>query len=215
LKKAYLFTNSSNANFTQVINSIQEEDIVIGIDGGANFLYQNKISADLVIGDMDSIKPEVLSFFKKNTKIEIFPSEKDETDSEIALKWCRKLGIKEIIFLNSLAERFDHSLGLLSLLCSAKKYGLSAAIQNDFQKVFLADRSCFFNIEKGTILSMIPITEKVESLTTSGLKYQLENENLYRDSTRGISNECVQNKIKITYEKGELLIVLTPKQVSS
>lgn len=211
MNKAYLFTNCLTANFTQIINSIQNEDIIIGVDGGANFLYQNKIPADLIIGDMDSIKPEVLSFFKENSKIEIYPTEKDETDSELALKWCRKSGIKEIIFLNSLTGRFDHSLGLLSQLFSARKYDLSAIVENDSQKVFLADKSSFFSIEKGTILSLIPISEKVESITTSGLKYRLENENLYRESTRGISNESIQSDIKITYKQGELLIVQNKK----
>jgi len=215
LKKAYLFTNCLNTNFTQIINSIQKEDIVIGIDGGANFLYQNKIPVDLIIGDMDSIKPGVLSFFKANSKIEIYPSEKDETDSELALKWCQEFGINKIIFLNSLSERFDHSLGLLSQLFSAKKYGLSVTIENDSQKVFLADKLTFFSVEKGSILSLIPITEKVGSVTTSGLKYRLKNDDLYRDSTRGISNECVQNKIKISFVQGELLIVLNKKPEQS
>jgi len=207
LKKAYLFTNGSTAEFTQIINSIRKDDIIVGIDGGANFLYQKKIPVDLVIGDMDSIEPEILSFFRENSKVEIYPSEKDETDSELALRWCRNSGIKKIIFMNSLDRRFDHSLGLLSNLFTAKKFGLSACIENDLQKVFLADKTTLISAGKGSKLSLIPISKKVGAITTSGLKYRLIKDDLYRDSTRGISNECVQNKITISFEQGELLII--------
>lgn len=60
---------------------------------------------------------------------------------------------------------------------------------------------------KGDTLSLIPLSEKVEGIFLEGLKYPLKNETLYRNLTRGISNEFIEYKAKIKIYSGTLLLI--------
>ena len=59
---------------------------VIAADSGLNWAYQLGIRPDLIMGDFDSVDPDVLSYYKKMQIPEkVFPTRKDFTDSELAL----------------------------------------------------------------------------------------------------------------------------------
>jgi len=54
---------------------------------------------------------------------------------------------------------------------------------------------------------LIPISDIVEGVTTSGLKYELNNKSLEFGSTFSISNEFRDKTATVTMEKGRLLII--------
>ncbi|MBC8385866.1 MAG: thiamine diphosphokinase [Candidatus Cloacimonetes bacterium] len=208
MKKAYLITDCHRSEFSQILQKIDQNDLIIGIDGGANLLFQHKIKPDLIIGDLDSIGTETLEYYKNKTKIEKFPAEKNETDSELALDWCHKNSISEIILVNSLDRRFDHSLGMISLLFSGRERSQKIVIENDRQQIFLAEKETSLETRIGSVISLIPLSERVEAISTDGLEFGLKNDILYRNATRGISNISTQKKIRISFDKGDLLIIL-------
>ena len=47
---------------------LDNSEFIVCADGGANRLlkYSDKIKVDYIIGDLDSIKPEVKSFYENN-----------------------------------------------------------------------------------------------------------------------------------------------------
>ena len=207
-----LFTDSSFNNIDFMKDYLENSDTILGIDGGTNLLYDNKIKPDLIIGDMDSIDPKILDYYKKDTKVSIFPSKKNETDTELGLNWCIKNNKKDIIIFNSMQNRLDHIQGLIANLIFAHKNDLNLKIINQSQKIFIADNTSFY-IENGVNISLIPLTQIVEGVTTEGLEYRLKNENLYFDKSRGISNVALKNEVKVTHKKGILMIVISEKEV--
>ncbi|MDN6195138.1 MAG: hypothetical protein L0I93_01435, partial [Atopostipes suicloacalis] len=65
---------------------LQSEGFIIGVDGGAEIALEESIELDLALGDFDSITYNNSLEIKKNSKsLFTFPSEKDDTDAELAL----------------------------------------------------------------------------------------------------------------------------------
>ena len=61
-------------------------DRIIAADSGLRHLYAMDMKPDLLLGDMDSIAPEILERSRKDGLVpRVFPTHKDETDTEIAL----------------------------------------------------------------------------------------------------------------------------------
>ena len=54
---------------------------------------------------------------------------------------------------------------------------------------------------------MFPLSERVEGISISGAKYDLENETIEIGDTLGISNEFKDDKVEIKIKKGYLLVI--------
>ena len=59
----------------------------------------------------------------------------------------------------------------------------------------------------GDEVSIIPVSHKLEGVTTKGLYYRLIDDTLSFGSTRGISNVLNQTSAKITVTNGTALII--------
>ena len=75
---------------------------VIAGDRGLEALYQLKIIPNHVVGDFDSVSPEILEFYKKQPQIifHTYNAEKDNTDTDIALKLAIQIKSSEIKVLS-------------------------------------------------------------------------------------------------------------------
>ena len=78
---------------------------IVASDGGYNYLKKQNIKPDLIIGDLDSIKEE-----PTNLKVLKYPIEKDETDTELVLKYLTNRNYKIIFLVGMLSlDRIDQS----------------------------------------------------------------------------------------------------------
>ena len=87
-------------------------DCMVAADRGLEFCYRNRIQPDCIVGDFDSIAPEVIGYYRANKEIPIytFNPVKDTTDTDIALNQALKLGATEVYFLGATGSRLDHVL---------------------------------------------------------------------------------------------------------
>jgi len=207
LRKAFLFTSSIIDFPRRFREEYRKTDLIIAVDGGANILYNNEIIPDFIIGDMDSASKNILAFFKDKTTINSYPKEKNETDTEIAVRFCLGKNIKDIIVFTSVSGRFDQLFGLISLLFLARDSSAFASLEDNSFQAFLAAKNQIVPGKSGELISLIPLSEKIENISTSGLKYNLKQEQLLRYKTRGISNIFSEDKAVISFEKGDLLVV--------
>ena len=189
---------------------IGEKDIFyIAADGGALFLESIGFLPDVIIGDFDSLtKAQYLRYEKMGIKIIKYPVEKDETDGELALQYCRERGFDNIIIIGFAGGRLDQQLANIFLLEYAFRNGITAFIKEPGLEIGIIKREKVFFQKIGAGLSLIPLDEKATGVTITGCKYLLEAESLLRYKTRGISNVIEQEKAVITVEKGLLLYIL-------
>ena len=78
-----------------------QPDYIVGVDSGLSFLYCNAIVPTHIVGDFDSVSPEIITYYREETKIPIraFQPEKDATDTEIALRLLIELDVEELWIL--------------------------------------------------------------------------------------------------------------------
>jgi thiamine pyrophosphokinase len=225
LKEFRKKTSTLQSSYIESTTQLEEiRTILIAVDGGANYLHNLEIVPDMIIGDMDSIRPETLEFYRNLTEIKRYPTRKEATDTELALNWCIECNesnqadmvIDEVLFINALQGSFAHSLGVLTLLFRATEHSIRAVICNNEETVLLVPEKWHYRGKAGNKLSLIPLTERVTGVVTKGLEYPLKNEILYRNSTRGISNVFIDGEINVCYEKGRLLAIIegTPEDIT-
>ena len=75
----------------------------IAADRGMKFFYERKMTPDYIVGDFDSVEPEILHYFQnmdENSRPVIlrFEPEKDETDTELAVRVAVQQGATGSIF---------------------------------------------------------------------------------------------------------------------
>ena len=87
----------------------------IGVDRGTLHLVEAGIQPDLAVGDFDSLTLSELRAVREHVKkIRQVPSEKDDTDTELAVKaalQCFSTG--NVIILGATGGRLDHFLSNL------------------------------------------------------------------------------------------------------
>jgi len=189
---------------------IAEKDVLfIAADGGALLLERIGFLPDVIIGDFDSLTELQCQHYEKmGAKIIKYPVEKDETDGELALQYCRERGFNNIIIIGFAGGRIDQQLANIFLLEYAFRNGMTAFIKEPGLEMGIIEKEKIFFKKISAGLSLIPLDEKISGVTITGCKYLLEAGDLLRYKTRGISNIIEQKKAVITVEKGLLLYVL-------
>jgi thiamine pyrophosphokinase len=185
---------------------------VIAADGGANCLCDYDFLPHLVIGDLDSIKPESIKFFKtKNIPIEQHPKNKDCTDTRLALDKAIALSATEIIFLGCIGgERIDHFISNIGLLIECLKYKIKASIKDNNNIITVLDKldkNISITGAIGKLFSLCAYSDLVTGLTITGAKFNLSNYDLKPEDSITLSNEFLDTAVKITFKGGKLLLI--------
>lgn len=181
----------------------RDDDLIICADGGYDTLSYTSIVPDVVIGDFDSLRTSVPSEIKKIT----YPSEKDKTDLEICIDYAAENGCGSVFILGALGGRADHSLASFFALKYALEKGMEAMILSESTRIYLISDYIRVSRESFDYISLMPCTEKVEGVTTNGLKYNLKDAELKQSSSLGVSNEFYDNNAEITIKNGLLFVI--------
>ena len=188
-------------------DSLIDCNYFICADSGANIAKEYDLYPNLIVGDMDSIRKDVLEYYSnKNVSIDIYPVSKDATDSEIALNKAIELGANEIIFLGCTGTRIDHLLGNLGLLKKCLGLGIHAILKDDNNTIFLINKNTILKNLIGTTFSLQSYGDVVQMLTIKGAKYELINYSLQLGDPRTISNQFNDTEVFISFDSGTLLI---------
>lgn len=186
-------------------------EVIIAVDSGMDFLYESKITPDVILGDFDSVDQEVFEYFKQQPYIEIcsLNPEKDDTDTEHAIHYAIDHGATHIIILGGTGNRIDHLLGNISLLGIGLEEGVEIEMIDVNNRIRMVDKSITLAQKEqfGKYLSLIPYSSKVENITLTGVKYPLENETMGGFNARGVSNEIVADEANISFTDGILLVI--------
>lgn len=191
---------------------LKEVDFLVCADGGANYAALSGRIPDLLIGDLDSITPEILKQCENaGCVIQRFPCEKDETDLELALiraeEQARLVGERDIWLYGATGKRIDHFMGNIALMLASARKGYRIRLVDPEHEIWiLQSRECIRR-SLGQEISLIALSEKAV-VTTNGLYYPLQLGVLWQDSPRGMSNVFLGEEAVIQVHEGWVLVVL-------
>ena len=207
-QRAFLIAGSPlmDTKFVESVSSNWDKStIVYAIDKGLEICQQLNISVAKIIGDLDSVNPQILNQYPE-ALIQRFPHEKDFSDTELALNIALDTegenGFDEIIILNADGGRLDHTLIncvlLLKSPCKIKiltPRGIIWALSSNFSSHYE------FTLPNNSLFSLIP-WGKCQDVSISGAKYPLVKKTLLHSSLT-LSNMSTET-LTIRLGKGDL-----------
>jgi thiamine pyrophosphokinase len=190
--------------------SQRQYKMIIAADHGLEAADRLNIPLDFIVGDFDSVPETVLKKYRESsTPIETFPTEKDKTDTQIAIELALMHSPTSVDIIGATGSRLDHVLANIHLLMLPMQLKIKACMIDSNNKIYLQDHS--FTIRKeeqyGDYVSLLPYTEKVSGLTLTGFKYPLNQITYASGSSLGISNEIKEDEAQVELSEGILVII--------
>ena len=207
--RAVIFANGQLSN-PELIH-LSADELVIAADGGHRHCLALGLTPQVVIGDLDSLDQESQDQLTAlGVPVIRHPRRKDYTDLELALQYAVKQGSKEIAVYGALGLRWDMTLANLLLPAAADLSVARIWLLDGPQEITLLRAGQLVKIigNPGDTVSLIPIGGDALGITTQGLEYPLNNENLYFGATRGVSNVLLSSPAQVQITTGMLICTI-------
>ncbi|MCT4687374.1 thiamine diphosphokinase [Vallitalea sp.] len=184
-------------------------DYIIGVDKGAQYLFNAGIQPNLIVGDFDSISQEVINELTKEPSIKVnrFIAEKDETDTHLAIMEAIHIGSTHIDLFGGIGTRMDHTIANIHILMIPLEKRIKCRIINNNNIISLIDKTTYFFKNDYKYISLIPLTNTVIGISTKGLKYELNGYTMKQGISIGISNEFIKDKATVSLTNGILIVI--------
>jgi thiamine pyrophosphokinase len=208
--RAVIFANGVLNDHQTTRKNLRAGDWLIAADGGTENCLALGLQPTTVIGDLDSLSDDRREELEKQgTHFLVHPRDKDQTDLELALTLAVQEGAEEILLIGLLGGRLDQTLANLLLLARPEWQTARLVVSDGLDSAYLLhpDQPLILSGEPGEVVSLIPLTPVVEEVSTSGLRWALNDTRLSFGSTLGVSNEMTSTSCQVTFRKGVLLVV--------
>jgi thiamine pyrophosphokinase len=181
---------------------LRNAERIICCDGAADSLLQFGLEPEAIIGDIDSLTPEIIRKFHDR----LFRDDDQEiNDLTKAVKWCKDRGYDDIVILGATGKREDHTIGNISLLADyAKEIKVIMVTDTGILLPFL--KSTQINSLPGQQVSVFSINPETE-IRSSGLKFKLDGIKL-KNWWRATLNEAVSDSFSLDFKGGPVIVYL-------
>lgn len=183
-----------------------EGDLIIAADAGLINARRLGLSPTVVVGDYDSLghAPDV----DANVEVITVPTEKDVTDTQLAVELAITRGATEVHIVGGLGGRLDHTLSNLANLEDLADRKIRAVIEDGQNRVrLLRNDSTILPRSDYTYVSLLALDPLCKGVEIEGVKYPLKNAKLERKFQYAVSNEITGNCCFISVRKGAILVV--------
>lgn len=183
-------------------------DRVIAVDSGLHLATHLGLDVDIVVGDLDSVDPELVAQARgRGIEVEIHPRDKEHTDLALALDRARRDGATEILVLGGAGGRIDHGLANLLALADPALAGIRVRAHLGGARItVIREDATVITGTPGDLVSIIAVGAPA-SVVSDGLRWDLNDEVLTPTSTRGVSNEFRAAQARVRTTDGVVLIL--------
>jgi len=177
---------------------------LLAADGGANHLAWLGLRPAAVVGDLDSVSPDIRAWLGEDCMVD--RPDQDRTDLDKALEYAfDELGIKNLTVLAALGGRTDHDLGNLGLL---------ARLAMGERLIFERPDETVLAVASEILLAAIPgetwsfwTFDPAVRVTVEGVRWPLANASIAAGTRPSISNEAVGNHVEISARGGSVIVM--------
>jgi thiamine pyrophosphokinase len=204
--RAIIFANGDPSDPEVARHWAAQADLIVAADGGTRNALSVGITPHVVIGDLDSLlEADRAQLDRSGAQLVDYPTDKDYTDLELALRYAQKQQASEIIIFSALGGRWDQSLANLLLLTLPELAQVPTRIIDRQLSIQAIRDRAEISGRAGDTLSLIALKGDARGVTIEGCKYPLSEATLPFGATLGISNVLTQNTAKITVKQGQIL----------
>lgn len=204
--KVVLFINGDPP---KSLPNVEEYTFIACTDGA--FHYLKKLGfplgkLDFISGDFDSHSGADEEVYEDKF---IYTPDQNKTDFHKALDIILEKGYQNIDVFGGSGGEQDHFLGNLTVAYSFKE-NINIKFYDEFSEYFFIPNSFVLRNVKDKLISLYPFPI-AENITTKGLNWSLNNENLSVTTRIGTRNFAIEDEVFIEYEKGGLLVFIGKK----
>ncbi|MGM0522673.1 MAG: thiamine diphosphokinase [Bacillota bacterium] len=187
----------------------QQVDYWIGCDRGCLYILEAGLPLFQAIGDFDSVSDEERQFIEKEAKqMQVFPTDKDDSDLELAIKSLSNQPEDTLILYGITGGRLDHTLVNIALLKRLVKQGLAAKMVDLYHTIDIYLPGVHeLQLDPARYISLIPATEQVVGVSLVGFKYPLLDATLEEGSSLTLSNHLLSTNGSISFKEGILIVI--------
>lgn len=192
--------------FEKLARPIDASDFILAADGGLVHLQRLGITPHGIIGDFDS-----LGYIPQGAQV--FPVEKDDTDSMLAVRKGLELGYRRFEIYGALdGDRLDHTIANLQTLAFLSEHGATGYLVGlRYMATTISDSAIRFSPEAKGIVSVFCLGKDAKAVSLRGLKYPLENGILTGGFPLGVSNHFTGETAEISVGNGILTVLYDVK----
>lgn len=183
-------------------------DLVVGVDGGAAVCLRAGVVPDVVVGDLDSLDASALRELEsRGVPIEVFPSDKDLTDIDLAFDVARSRGADRVLVTGAFAGRLDHTMAAVGSMLRGADLAPMAVEPRMSAWVLTATHRDTLELEgPGTTVSMLAIAGPA-IVSSTGVRWPLDNAVLEPLSSLGVSNTVAAARASFRVHEGAVILV--------
>ena len=203
---ALIIANGQSCSFELMGQLLEWSPVVMVLDGAIHRVLELGIKLDIVLGDFDKIEnwDELLA---NQQPVEVVHTpDQNKTDLEKGLDFLSAKGHKAVNILWATGKRADHHINNLSTLAKYKDQ-ITIVMLDDHSRIFNLPNQFTKWYPANQNISLIPLGS-VFGLTTKGLTYNLQNEDLHLGIRTSSSNKTeADGLIEIKFDSGNLLLM--------
>jgi len=203
-----VFTGGMGPKREDVEEYLAKAQVIVAADSGLLLAEEMGVEPGIILGDMDSLPDRSLLERHKHAEIRVYPTEKDDTDTELALKCLQSRGCTESILIGGGGGRLDHLLGIVSLFyrpdppCRWFTHGEEV--------IYISDTLEIRGL-KGRVVTFMPVSREECRMKTEGLKWPLDSLR-WKPGDIGISNIVLAEEARVTMLQGKLIMIVPKKE---
>ena len=182
---------------------------IAAADAGLEILDRIGLVPDILLGDFDTVKQEILGGYTDRKDVEVIRHNpvKDASDMELTADVLYDRGIREALVLGALGGRADHTLANIRLTYWMRRRGAEFILLDPRNRIRClvteseALRENVFTLRRdaqwGRYIGLFALGGTIRHLTLEGFKYPLKDFTL---DERGLPSLTISNEI--TAEEG-------------
>lgn len=185
-----------------------QDCFVIACDRGYAYAVGQGVHPDLLISDFDSYVGPVAD----DVPVRKFRSEKDDTDTMLAMKQALAQGFHRVEIYCGLGGRLDHLYANLQTLIYGMTHGAQCKINSEDTCIYgVKDGALKIPAAEGWSLSVFAVSDRCTGVNLRGVKYPLTDAVLTNDFPLGVSNEFAvetDSYATVAVKQGVLLVMV-------
>jgi thiamine pyrophosphokinase len=190
---------------TVFVEMVRAADLVLAADGGANHLARIGVRPHAVVGDLDSVLPDVRRWVGEERVVLRRDQEHTDLDKTLAYAF-EEAGAEAVTVLAATGGRLDHALENLALLARWAARG-PLELRDGLQRVVPVVDRATLPASVGQTVSLMPLGG-VARVWSGGLRWELAGEPLDLLGRTSVSNVAERESIEVRVEGGALLVFL-------
>ncbi len=205
MKKCIILANGSppKKNVLTFLKRLNYSTLICA-DGGANSAFKMNITPDFIIGDLESVTDKTIKRFGTTSKI-IKIKRQNDTDVEKCLKYAIKNNFSAAILTGATGNRLDHTICNLGIILKFYHLIKIRLIAEDSLLVPYSGK-VKINTVPGETISIYGFNRKTK-ITSSGLKYPLNNSILPFGESESTSNKAMTNNVQLDINGGIVFLI--------